>query len=754
MLIPIEGMLACILVAVQAPPLPIDPPADERNLALGRPCSFAPQPNCADTAPGDQADLTDGKISARKDFKIWSDPASVGWEYTPRINIGVDLGSLSSISEISARFLGGSAQPSLDFPTYVTAVASVDGQHWFQVANYDSHRWTDEVEFGVPQNIGTAWVHALRFKGLSLRARHVGLIVGGTGLTCSDEMWVFGKPAVGEESITGPAVAFSTTSPQVAGLRDAATLAKGLVLPQQLLLLDESNQGRDAQLTVEITPGVSFRGLEFREELVKPFDIERQPDGSTRVSAKVALSGHSSLPWMTLLLEGGPGLSTHDSIRLSLRWSGGQSETVQWAVKPVQFETPPTARRMMFALAWWRQKRANNWPGFLGVMRHVGINTVSTLEDYIRADDQSQLDGLSKARDLGFRILNVFSTFHGIVSQHESDPEVYCQGPTGPIGKQLCPSYRGKWYRAELDRVALNTALLKPDFISMDIEVWNWAGPKDSEQCTRCIADRRKLGLESWAQWRSDKAFEMWSDVERRIQAASKAVGGPRVALGSYDFRPGQTYQQFWPVDRLLQAGLMQSTQCSVYTPLRPAQIADAGDQARQDRARVTRTCGMPWATPGDTGTLNSDQMRCGLLEYFVNGSCGIHFWSDRYWDGETLFGLHQAIRAVTPVEDIIVDGRLSNRASVSASGDRVSAMESEKGLAVLVARYAPTSDEPIELRVDLPWDAEAADCETGERIGAFAKGVQIASVHLGPKRSRLLGFRKLVADRTPPPTP
>lgn len=260
---PVLQMAAFILAVLRAPIQSIALPSPENNLALGRPCTFAPKPNCSDTAPGDETDLTDGKCSKRTDSRIWSDPASVSWEYTPRLNIQVDLGAEAVISEIGARFLGGSPQPSLDFPTYVTAVASLDGEHWFQVASYDSHRWSDDVAFGVPQSTGKAWVHPLRFQGLSFRARYVGWVVGGTGLTCSDEVWVLGAKEVRGDLRTspGPSVEFSTTRPQIAGIRESITLGEGLTLPQQLLLLDESLSSRTVRLSISLPRGILFGAL-------------------------------------------------------------------------------------------------------------------------------------------------------------------------------------------------------------------------------------------------------------------------------------------------------------------------------------------------------------------------------------------------------------------------------------------------------------------------------------------------------------
>ena len=199
-----------------------------------------------------------------------------------------------------------------------------------------------------------------------------------------------------------------------------------------------------------------------------------------------------------------------------------------------------------------------------------------------------------------------------------------------------------------------------------NVELWSWTGPVDAEKCTRCQADKEKSGIADWAQWKLQKGFEMWSDLYNAVQAAVKKAGGGPVEMGCYDWQPGKNYQFIWPFDRLYPKYL-QNGQVSTYTPLEPYQIEFVGDRVREDRSKLPRSDVLPYLTPGDAGAFTGEALRCAMLECFLNGARGIHFWSDRYWDGEYLVAYNQAVRAVAPIEDIIVDGKLYDGAKAEA---------------------------------------------------------------------------------------
>jgi hypothetical protein len=234
----------------------------------------------------------------------------------------------------------------------------------------------------------------------------------------------------------------------------------------------------------------------------------------------------------------------------------------------------------------------------------------------------------------------------------------------------------------------------------------------------------------------------MWSGLHTAVAAAVKAAGAKAVELGCYDWRPGLDYQFFWPFDRLYAAGVLANSQCSTYTALDPYDLGFIGDECRRDRSRLPKTEGLPWLSPGDAGAFTGESLRCAMLECFLNGSRGIHFWSSRYWDGEYLAAYNEAVRAVAAVEDIIMDGQLYTRAKVQAPA-RVSGMVRGRDVALLVGEYYGHGPETVNVKLSVPAASDVIDTETGQKLGRLQAGPgRTLAVKLDWHRSRVLWIR------------
>lgn len=191
----------------------------------------------------------------------------------------------------------------------------------------------------------------------------------------------------------------------------------------------------------------------------------------------------------------------------------------------------------------------------------------------------------------------------------------------------------------------------------------------------------------------------------------------------------------------MYQDKLVHNAQVSTYTPLLPYHIELVGNEVREDRKRLPRTDILPWLTPGDSGAFTAEALRCAMLECFLNGSRGIHFWSNRYWDGEYFLGYNQAVRAVAAVEDIIVDGQLYERATVDRPA-QVSGMVGGNDIALLVAEYYGSAPVTVAVNLQVPAASDVVDAETGRKLGALAAGTRTLAVKLDEHRSRVLWIR------------
>lgn len=721
--------------------LALTAPSVAQNLAAGRPCDFSPRPNYGPTTEGDATDLTDGRLGEREDQCIWFEPHVVGWTYLPQMNVRVDLGQVEPIGEVVMRFLGGSAQPGLDFPCFVRLLVSDDDETYYQVAEYSRRNPGDDVRFAIPATEGKAWVAPLRFADLRTRGRYVGLVIGGTAVTCSDELYVYrGRhdPAAYQPDPARVAD-FSVTRPQLAFVKPLLTVTSNIATPQPILLLDESGIARTIKLHLEMPPGIELMDGPGGGMGVKVDDARTErSEAGTHYAMTSEISGQSSLPWAKLTMQASLPPGTQTSLRAWIEWEGGRSGVVTVPVTIAEIPPAPRCQRLAMGLGWWPLADTRAWPDGLHAARTIGLNTLATFTMWMDPEDQALWDFAREARQAGFRLMNVDSAWHVMMSRHKDEPDLFCQFADGTTGASFCPSYRGPAYAEEIKRVAAENARLRPDFLSEDVELWSWAGPPDVDKCTRCQADKAASGLATWEEWRLAKGYEMWRDLHDAVQAAVAAAGGEPVEIGGYDWRPGKDYQFFWPFDRLYRDGLVHNAQVSTYTPLFPYHIGLLGDEVRGDRRLMETTENLPWLSPGDAGVFTAEALRCAMLECFLNGSRGIHFWSNRYWDGESFLGYNQAVRAVAAAEDIIIDGQLYDAVSVAPPA-RVSAMIRGNDLALLVGEYY--GHEPVTLLVTLevPAASVVTDAETGERLGQLAAGQQTIAVSLGEHRSRVL---------------
>ncbi|MCC7349295.1 MAG: hypothetical protein IT446_01890 [Phycisphaerales bacterium] len=308
------------------------------------------------------------------------------------------------------------------------------------------------------------------------------------------------------------------------------------------------------------------------------------------------------------------------------------------------------------------------------------------------------------------------------------------------MGKSLCISYRGRYYKEEIQRFADIMAATRPDFSSQDIELWSWAGPTDSAKCTRCQADFAASGAGSWATWQQAKGTQMIQDLITAARKSVKEAGGnPDFVTGEYDFRPGVAYQQTFNFDALYPT-LQNVSQVSYYSSLLPADIEYCGDETRKDRSKLPHSDVMPWNTPGDAGVFPGEAFEWALLEHYCNGARGIWFWSSRVWDSEDLIAYNKVIRAIAPVEEVIVDGQLAGAdASVEGPG-RVSGMKLDGRMVLLAADYYHRTDGTIRLTLNLSKPSTLRDLLTGQTVGgSLSAGQQKVTIPLNGMRGRLL---------------
>lgn len=729
------------------------PPTDGRtNLAQGKTVAFSPRPNYPLTSKGDTdaVDLTDGKTIARPDNALWFETSAVGWTYPGRVNLAVDLGAECDVEEIAIRLQGGSTtEGGLDFPGWVEAFASSDGEHYEKVAEFSRWNAGEFEKFGISQERGRSRVECLRFSGLKTRGRHVGLRLYGNAMMVSDELYVFGKQAETKPTTTlKPARnGFSATHPQIYFHKPYLEIATNMSLPVPVGMAAPPDTPKDARLTLtlDLPAGLELVGGNVGKTEVK--SVKGEPanqEGWTRyvfqdVDATVGKdSEHGKDPIRLYPRASGWSDGQRGALRYEFgdgKWSSGP---LSIPVKAVTVPKAPRLKRIMASMGWWSGTRLD-WPDELEAFKTLGLNTLGDFSYWMPTDRSDRRWAMiEEAKKDGFFISNIDSPLHALMARHGTVPEVHDQFVDGSTSDSLCISYRGEFYREEVRRFAEQTALMRPDFSSVDIEMWHWSGPVDAKKCSRCQADFEKSGLKSWQDWQKAKGQEIITDLMTAAQEAVKQAGGKPFDSGAYDFRPGSTYQAVFEFDALYPSPL-QNSQVSTYSSLEPADLAFIGDEARKDRSRLPRSDVLPWNTPGDAGTFPGEAFQWSLLENYCNGARGVWFWSSRMWDSEDLIAYNKVIRAIAPVEDLIVDGDLIGADASVVGPGRISGMKLDGRMVLLAADYLGETDGSVKLRLDLAAESTLRDLFTGQSLDVRPSGGdQTITIPLRPHRARL----------------
>jgi len=467
-----------------------------------------------------------------------------------------------------------------------------------------------------------------------------------------------------------------------------------------------------------------------------PVDSAQRTEGVT-YTWTFPTKGASDKVLGRLYVTGRPDPGEAPALQYQLTWGAYQSPRI---TVPIEFiEVPPQPvkpQRLMTSLSWWDLGATRSWPRWEEAFESLGFNTVPAMATWFNPQDQATIDFAAQVRSRGYRIQAIDSTWHRMLEQHAADPELTCQFAEGTHGSALCPSYRGPRYNEELQRVATAVRLLHPSYFHDDIELWSWQGPLDAEKCTRCQAAKAASGIESWDEWKLTQGEAMWLDLRKAVQDAVAQSGGPPCEMGVYDFRPGRNYQFFWPFDRLYPDALANG-QVSTYTPLEPYHIELVGNEVRADRAKLPRSDQLPWITPGDAGTFPGEAFYAALLEVLCNGSRGVNFWSSRVWDADLLAAYARAVRAIAPVEAILVDGE-PFIPELEGPG-RVSGMRLDDTVVLLVADYHGATDGIVRVKLNLPQPARITDLDRRADLGTLDSGPRVLAVDLGGESLKVL---------------
>lgn len=707
------------------------------NLVQGKPLRYIPAPNYhLTTDENDPLDLTDGKLSSRKDDRIWFRKDAVGWYGAggaiPQVTILADLGKVQPIGQISIRLLGGKEQGSLRLPNEIEFYASDDGKAYHQlgymVKLMPAERALSDFKtaFYVAEE-QKAFVHAFSCRE-AVNARYVAIKIRPEASVFTDEIAIL-KASEGEspKSLAAYPVKTLFTDGVVAQFRaPELTLFPNLAI-QNWITVERFSSTPYKDLKVEIDLPESIEVVPTSD--LKVVARQQEPGRKIWQVADVQAIKQSRFP-LYFERKGNEPLDTQEKAVLSAIVDGTPSHRITFPIR--ERILPPVAlpENLDLSLAWMGFKDQIGWPNFFSAFRRLGFDSISVFPRYwqrrdaartwINSAKESGLQFIADARAKAYRIVMNESPFHEMVhtfnaaekegSLARDDAEAFfLKNALGVPTKNPNPFYRGTFYQREIQRVRNLVAETKPDYVFWDIELW-WKSVSLARNDQRIVEKWRNSGKE-WNDFVTDCGTEMLRDL---YLAVKDAVGqGKMPEIGLY----GAYAAQGKPCDGLFQWDKIYPKYITLSMPSLYVQgrTADVRKRIIEDFPLVGRNI-IPWFTAGTYGPVPPPSVESMVLETILNGARGITWYEYRDFDPLHFFHYTRAVSILSRFKTLLMEG---SPRSYEGSNPHLSytCYASEKEALILVGNYSRSPDTKTTLynlfkradtiRIDTPASAD-----------------------------------------------
>ncbi|MBN1673122.1 MAG: hypothetical protein JXR37_18900 [Kiritimatiellae bacterium] len=640
------------------------------NLALGKPVRFSARPDYNLTSKGgtDQTDLTDGKLSSRLDDRIWFASDTVGWynQPSPVYNLLIDLGAVRPVDRVVARFLGGKEQPGLIFPKRIEAVVSEDGTTFHRVSALEKLMpgEKDQCDWRTAyflEEDGEPYVYPFPLS-VKTKARYVGLTVTGDGSAVfSDEVAVM----AGEFEVAGVSYAgLEPVSFVMDGLifrpaKTPLTISTNINTPNFFYVSDcRKGEARKRPVTYVIEMPAQIEMVQPRPKpergrTATPFERDGRPWTRFELRLDNWPAQAKKTPFF-LQLAAGQTLPAGAKAVFYAECEGVEPNRFEVGISTVEMPRVPPLKRLHVSLAWMGEHFQIGWPGFWEAWPALGFNAVSTFPRYWKdgKPDPSRVKFLDEARQHGFKVVYNESPFHVMENEHKKEKEIYSQFEGGKTGA-LCPSYRGRFYKEEIERVGALFAASRADYVFYDIECW-YKGAREAGRCLRCQEGRKRSG-KPMPDYLRGLGAEMWRDMREAIAAKARALRLPMPVIGSYNnYASGGAHHGVMHCLDGYPRWLDQS-QPSLYVR---GDARAVHNTVKADYAILKKRVILPWLSAGTYGEFPPYKLEYMILEALLNGACGITYYCYTDFDTALDFYYHaKALALLAPYENLLMDG-------------------------------------------------------------------------------------------------
>ncbi len=683
------------------------------NLLAGRELRYSPQPTqYLNIDDDDPRQLTDGKFSERIDDAIWFDRTCVGWQGPPQATIFADLGAQQPIDSVVIRLLGGAAQNALEFPDEIRVLLSEDGLECHLAASRHK-RGLDDLSadaYHLPEE-KIAWVHNFRLP-VKQKARHVAVqILHKKQYMVSDELAVvrgadslpvFQPKADTRVAIVTDGVAFTPVWDNV------QPICQNLPLRSRLEKQD-ARSGDKFDKPCKILLDLP-ETLKFATAGITPTEVKH--DGRTFRRYAINWAGEGTDFLLQSLLPAG-----ETDVLYTSGDSGNGPENERRIVWKSLFIPPARVpKRLHVSLSWAESVQLyKTWPNYLQAQRHLGFNAVGTMPCYWQQANVPEYQTILKEiRKQGFQIVQIESPA-GAIEVDRKQQETMSNYADGKFA-DICPAYRGQFYKKEHASFAQAAVWIQPDLIFYDIEAY-WRGATNALYCQRCRERFQSGKFKDWDAYNAAMGREIHLDMKTAIEKSLADAGINRpIVYGSYRTEPITPLNDGLFAFDNTYPDLLQMAMPSLYVAGNAQAVAES---ISANRAKMKTNDIIPWLSTGCYGEYDPLRTRDMILEAFANGSRGVTYYWYGHFDAAHFKSHAEAINIVAPIEDLFMDGTPLTGLKCSHDKLKVCGMGLNGEQAVLVSNYqgVPRGTN-VTIHSSAARNTPVRDLHSGKRIG------------------------------------
>ncbi|MBE7467057.1 MAG: hypothetical protein HS116_26590 [Planctomycetes bacterium] len=377
-------------------------------------------------------------------------------------------------------------------------------------------------------------------------------------------------------------------------------------------------------------------------------------------------------------------------------------------------------------------RQLQEWPALLDAWARLGFTALPCHPRYWRGGAPDEDEGLllDEARRFGWRIVHHEAPWHVLLALRKNKPELYHAFADGSAGLGMCLSYRGEYYRMELDRIALLVKSARPDALFHRVDLWKTA-VDEAPRCVHCQAKQKESGKE-WPEFLTETVAEILKDTDEAVVRASREaqiqrpltayVGAEPAGIrdGAFDFE--KLYPHYADVAMPL-----------LGAPLDPRRVHG-----------VVRACAQKLGKNDVIPCLSAEKAKpsrieAAVLEAFLNGARGIAW--ERLGDFESagcFLAQARALAMLEPHEGLIMQGRLLADVAVEDAGIACTCWGNDAEALLLLGNYA--GNEATKVSLKLPFEkAKLRALDGGER--AETKD-GVAEIEVPAGRNRLFHLK------------